>query len=374
MAHGKMAGAERVLLELLAETPRGTVLVCVPEDSPLGARVVALGHSVQDFSLPKLREERSVFHFAGSYLAALRTLRRTLVAEDVSVVHAFVAVTSKVVAPAAWLTRTPAILSVHEITTPDSIGFLRSRLQRIFAISSFRRITAVSQFVADSLVSDGYPSNRIAVLHNGIARRAPRVNTSEQRAMLGLPADALIFVVAGRLTRWKGQQIALDAFIRFRKSHPNVDAHLLIVGGPFEEVDRVFERELTAKVGSEHLHDSVHLYGHQDEVEPFYDAADVVLVPSLEPDPFPTVVLEAGLAGRPVIATDQGGAREAVVHGQTGLVVSPTIEAFSKAMDTAMDPVWRLTVGEAALLHVEREFSRSQFAGRVFAEWEAAKQ
>jgi hypothetical protein len=80
----------------------------------------------------------------------LRTLRRTLVVEDVAVVHAFLAVTSKVVAPAAWLTRTPAILSVHEITTPDSIGYARSRPQRIFAISSFRRITAVSQFVADS--------------------------------------------------------------------------------------------------------------------------------------------------------------------------------------------------------------------------------
>jgi glycosyltransferase involved in cell wall biosynthesis len=83
------------------------------------------------------------------------------------------------------------------------------------------------------------------------------------------------------------------------------------------------------------------------------------------------VILESGLAGRPVIVTDLGGAPEAVLDGVTGLVVSPTEERFACAMARAADPTWRDETGAAALLHVEAEFSRARFAQRMFAEWAA---
>lgn len=373
MPHGQMAGAERVLLELLAETPPGNVVVCAPRDSPLGAAVDALGHQTRDFSLPKFRDSGPLQYLA-SYSRALRTLRQTVLNERIEVIHGFVAFTIKVVIPVATITSTPAIVSVHEMTTSESIGRLRSVLQRYLTSRSAIRITAVSQYVATALLSMGYPSDRVVVIYNGIDRSTPRTEQSAARAALGIPEGSLAFLLAGRLTRWKGQLVAIEAFERFCKNHPDSEANLLVVGGPFEATDREYEAELKRRIGNSATREHIHMYGYRSDIEVFYDAADIVLVPSIEPEPLGMVVLEAGLAGRPAIVTDLGGAHEAVVDGVTGLVVSPTADRFESAMTRAADSTWRDEAGSAALHHIEEQFSRARFAQRMFAEWATAAQ
>jgi glycosyltransferase involved in cell wall biosynthesis len=368
MPHGKMAGAERVLLELLAETPPGGVVVCAPRDSPLGTAVVALGHKIRDFSLPKFRDS-GPWHFVASYARALHTLRRIVLDEQIDVIHGFVAFTIKIVIPVAKITSTPALVSVHEMTTSASIGGIRSRLQRCLASRSAIRITAISQYVATALLSMGYPSDRVIVIYNGMDRSTPRTTQATARAQLAIPERSLVFLVPGRLTRWKGQLVAIEAFALFCKSHPEVDADLLVVGGPFEATDQAYETEVRRQIIDSGIPEHIHMFGHRSDMEAFYDAADVVLVPSIEPEPLGMVVLEAGLAARPVIVTDLGGAREAVLDGVTGLVVSPTKDRFGCAMTQAADRTWRAEAGRAALDHIERQFSRSRFAERMFAEW-----
>jgi glycosyltransferase involved in cell wall biosynthesis len=369
MPHGKVAGAERVLCELLAETEPGTAVVCLPEGSPLAERVVALGHQVRDFRLPKLSGPASAVSFPWRYLRACRDLRAVVREENVTVLHSFVAFTIKAVAPVALLTRTPALLSVHEITTRAAIGGWRSRLQRWLAVAAFRRITAVSRYVAESLIAQGYPAERIVVVHNGIARSSAPAERAAARTSLGLPADALVVLVVGRLTRWKGQDVAIRAFARFSAGWRGADPRLAVVGGPFEPDDAAFETELHRSAAAGPLADRVTFFGQRQDTEVFYDAADVVLVPSLEPDPFPTVVLEAGLAGRCVVASDLGGAREAVVEGVTGLICPPTPEAFAGALARAADPEWRTHVESKARVHIEEEFSRPGFARAIHEQW-----
>jgi glycosyltransferase involved in cell wall biosynthesis len=368
MPHGKLAGAERVLLELLADTPPGAVVVCAPRDSPLGAAVAGLGHQVREFALPKLRES-GPWRYLVSYATALRRLRRIVLDERVDVIHGFVAFTIKVVIPVAKLTSTPALVSVHEMTTCESIGRLRSLLQRSMTSRSAVRITAVSQYVATALLSAGYPPDRVVVIYNGMDRSTPRTQQRVARARLGIAEPSLVFLVPGRLTRWKGQLVAVEAFDRFRQSHPDLDADLVVVGGPFEATDRAYESELRRRVSDSGSRDRIHMYGYRSDIEGFYDAADVVLVPSIEPEPLGMVVLEAGLAARPAIVTDLGGAREAVRDGVTGLVVSPTQDRFECAMSRAADPRWREEAGRASLHHVEERFSRTRFARRMRAEW-----
>jgi glycosyltransferase involved in cell wall biosynthesis len=368
MPHGKLAGAERVLLELLAETPPGMVVVCAPRDSPLGAAVAALGHRIRDFSLPKFREA-GPWRYIASYARALRTLRRIVLDEGVEVIHGFVAFTIKAVIPVARMTKTPALVSVHEMTTSESIGGARSLLQRYLASRSALRITAVSQYVATALVSMGYPSDRVVVIYNGIDRATPRSERSVARACLGLPGQSLVFLMPGRLTRWKGQLVAIDAFDRFCQDHPDLRAELLVVGGPFEATDRDYEAALRQRISDSGASEHIHMYGYRADVDVFYDASDVVLVPSIEPEPLGMVVLEAGLAARPAIVTDLGGAPEALLDGTTGLVASPTAVQFERAMSRAADPEWRELAGRKALQHIEEQFSRSRFAQGMFAEW-----
>ncbi len=369
MAHGKMAGAERILLELLTDTAPAGVVVCAPQASALAGEVEAIGHRVWDFSLPKLAEVGSAAGYARCLTGALGRLAALVRDEPVGVLHAFVANTVKAVAPVAAVTGIPALVSVHEMTDAAAIGGLRSRLQRWPATLTMAKITAVSQAVADRLVAAGYPADRVVVVHNGIARRAPRTPAAAARRQLGLPAEGLVIGVVGRLTRWKGQDVALEAFARFAQRHPDLPAHLAVAGGPFEASDVAYEQRLRQQAGRPPLAGRVHLLGHRQDAELVYDALDVVLVPSVEADPFPTVVLEAGLAGRPVVASALGGAGEAVVDGWTGLVTDPTADAFAGALERMVDPAWRARAGAVATVHVQRHFSRHRFAADLHRLW-----
>jgi len=373
MGQGHVAGGERILLELLAETPPGEVVVCAPAGSDLAGQVSALGHGVADFSLPKLRHSPGPAYVA-AYLRAVLAVRRTVRREHAEVVHAFLAFSMKVVAPVALATRTPALASVHEVTTARTIGPARARAQRLMA-TRFRRVTAVSRYVADALVASGYPPERVVVIHNGVARRSPPRPRAEARQALGLAPDALTYVLVGRLFHLKGHHVAIEALARLvgpgaGSGSAITDARLVIVGGPVEPGDEHYHQELRSLAGRLGVDGIVDFMGQRPDVEAFYDAADVVLVPSVEPDAFPTVVLEAGLAGRPVVVTDMGGGCEAVVHGRTGLVAPPEPGAFAGAMAQMADPDARHAMGAAAASHIATHFSRARFAAHMHEQWE----
>ena len=363
-----MAGGERILLHLLAEVDPGEVVVCAPVASPLGEEVRALGHEMVDFAAPKL-DRRAPAAFAGTTTRAVLTLGRAVRRQRLGVLHCFVASATKVVAPVAASTRTPALLSVHEITTPAAIGVVRSQVQRRLS-TVYRRVTAVSAYVAGALVDSGYRADRVVVVHNGIARRRQPMAAGEARRRLGMGAG-LRFGVVGRLTRWKGHHVALEAFAAYCAAGGEGD--LVVVGGPFEAGDEAYARQLHAMAAVAPLAGRVHFAGHQADTEPWYDALDGVVVPSIEPDPFPTVVLEAGLAGRPVAVSALGGGREAVVDGVTGIVCEPVPAALTAAFRRMADEQWRRRAGEAARAHVEDRFSRDRFASEVRAQWAAVR-
>lgn len=370
-AQGDIGGAERVLLHLLEQVPVGEAVVCAPAGSELATAVAAIGHPVRHLRLPKLVHSGSTWSYAGEYLRALKSLVSVLRAERASVVHGFASFTVKIVIPASAITGVPAVIGVHEITTPASIGRLRSGAQRLLAARRATSFIAVSKYVADSLISSGYPARRVHVVHNGIVRSVPRVPSGEARADLGLAPEAIVFLVVARLSRWKGVHVAIDAFARY-SGGDSPPARLLVVGGPAEPGDEAYRDSLHAQVLSLGLEHLVQLFGPRSDVERFYDACDVVLVPSIEPDPFPTVVLEAGLAGRATVVTAMGGAREAVVDGVTGLVAEPTPEGFATAMARSVESAWHVAAGKAALAHVESSFDLPSFAAAIRDQWRAA--
>lgn len=368
-AHGRISGGERVLLELLSEVAPGPVVVAAPVCSELADEVRHLGHRVVDFSLPKLRQVPSTLAYARAYGRAVCSLWHAVGAEQVDLLHGFVATTAKVVAPVALARRVPAMLSVHEMTTPSDIGVVRSLAQTAAARTGIDQVTAVSAWVADALVGSGYRSDQVAVVHNGVARRGPPVAVVEARRMLGIPLGPVVFAVVGRLTPWKGQLVAIEALALLRRGADAPAAVLVVAGGPFEPADRGYLDELRRRATLPDVAGAVIFLGHQRDVWPVYDAADVVLVPSIEPDPFPTVVLEAGAARRPVVVTALGGAGEAVDDGVTGYVRPPTPAAFADAMGRALDVSWRDRAGERAALKMAGELSRANYARQMTGFW-----
>jgi len=161
------------------------------------------------------------------------------------------------------------------------------------------------------------PVERTTVIPNGVDERVfGQMTRSAARRELGLDADVPIVLLIGRLSalKDKGQDVLLDAAaILAREGEPT---QFLIVGGG------EWESELSRRILSEGLRDTVELTGPTNRPELYYTACDIVAMPSRF-EAFPYVILEGQASGRAIVASLVSGMGEMVSHGQDGYLVPP---------------------------------------------------
>src|SRR5258707_4574050 len=131
-----------------------------------------------------------------------------------------------------------------------------------------------------------------------------------------VPEDAAIVMLPGRLTRWKGGLDFIEAIARLGRR----DVCCLLVGA---EQRRGFRRELEARIERRGLGGMFRIVEDCRDMPAAYVLADVVVSASTDPEGFGRVILEAQAMGRPVVATDHGGARETILPGATGWAPPP---------------------------------------------------
>jgi len=182
---------------------------------------------------------------------------------------------------------------------------------------------------------------------------------------LGIPHGAPVVGYVGRLTRDKGIPELLDAFDQLLLSHP--DARLLLVGWFDESEDRL-SQEQRARIKA---HPRIVYTGFVPDTSAYYRALDVLLLPTWR-EGFPNVALEAAASGIPVITTLTTGAKDAVVHGVTGLLVAPgSADALARSMELLLaDSKMRAEMGQAARRWVIRHFARRRVLNETVALYE----
>ncbi len=146
------------------------------------------------------------------------------------------------------------------------------------------------------------------------------------------PASQRIILMPGRLTAWKGQSVLLDALARLKAAGRHVDNWTAVFVGDAQGRDS-YAQMLQDKVKRLNMRGRVIFHGHCDDMPAAYLASDVVICPSTEPEAFGRVPVEAQAMGRPIIATDHGGAAETVIMEGGNRVEGPT--------------GWRTTPGDA---------------------------
>lgn len=229
--------------------------------------------------------------------------------------------------------------------------------------------TAPSRALAAAFADNDMPL--MEVVHNGIDldewRRPDESVVAELRSRLGL-AGKRVILVAGRLTEEKGLRQTLLALDRLRETIPAVRLLLLTA--------RAIADQIPADLG--HLRASITIGGWLSgaELRAAYHLADVVAVPSIYIDPFPTVNLEAMAAGKAVVATCFGGSPEIVLDGETGFIVNPLqVEAFAGRLQQLLrDDALRATMGERGRERVRAHFSLEGQVARMLKIYERALQ
>jgi len=141
-----------------------------------------------------------------------------------------------------------------------------------------------------------------------------------ERGRLGIGEDRKVFLLAGRLVPWKGQEVFLEALAIVREKHPGV---LGLIVGHDPSPDGYYLKELKSRAAAMKLEDNVCFLGWQQDVWSLYGAADAVVHASAKPEPFGLVILEAMLAARPVIATRAGGVVDLIEDGVSGSLIPP---------------------------------------------------
>lgn len=212
------------------------------------------------------------------------------------------------------------------------------------------KIFAVSGALAQALKDNGI--NNVEVLHNGID-----VGDWEVPSQKKMEDEREYIFFGGRLSAAKGAEALISSMKEVLPVKSN--ARLLIVGETSEYSNRI--QQFAHKHGMEDL---ILFAGQKSwaEMKHMYSLATLVIVPSLCFDWFPTVVLEAMASKKPVIATCFGGAKEAVVNGETGFVVDPrnTSELADKILFLLSNNVAAEKMGLTGYERVQREFSQEK--------------
>jgi glycosyltransferase involved in cell wall biosynthesis len=270
--------------------------------------------------------------------------------------------TLAVIVGAYWAKRRqiPHIWHIHEILPGP--GPLVKMLAGLLDQSTPRPI-AVSQAVAEHW-KPLLKKSKIEVIHNGLPYADFQVEYSDTKAKLGLSPEQVIIGMIGRINPGKGQLFFLELADRLSKKFPKT--HFILVGDPFPGYEPILE-EIRNEIRDKGLESKVNYLGFRDDIPKVMAALDVFVLPSILPDSFPTVILEAMAAAKPVVATRSGGASEMVLEGETGFLipissVEKGVEALQKLIQ---DPDLRQKMGEAGRKRVLKEFGLEAFEEKI---------
>jgi glycosyltransferase involved in cell wall biosynthesis len=323
-----MYGADIGLLHSLRSLDRETYhpIVILPSEMPTGMlspELDRLGVEYHFAHLGILRRKfltaRAIIPLMMELIRGVAYVRSTARKRNVALVYVNTIVTVSG-AIGGKLAGVPVLWHIREILSmPRPIRWVLHKTLSHCAT----RIVCVSNAVRDSLLREAPDlAGKAVVVYNAVSVSTNNSHRKDKsfRQELGVPRNALLVGMVGRLLHWKGQEVLAEAAALVLKVHP--DVHFVAVGSYFADEIHYLER-LTALVKSLGIDERFHLADYHSNVTEVYRALDIFVLPSTKPEPFGRVTVEAMTQGRAVIATNHGGTPELIQDGVTGMLVPP---------------------------------------------------
>ncbi len=287
--------------------------------------------------------------------------------KHVNIVHA----RSRAPAWSAWLaakrSRVPFVTTFHGVYSFDG----RLKLGYNAIMTRGKRVIANSTFIAGHIRKNyGIPLTRLRIIHRGVdldrfdANKVPAERVvalaNDWRLEDGLP----VIMLPGRLTRWKGQSFFIEAIAALGRK----DIRCLLVGSDQGRTN--YRREVEKMIAINGLNEVVRIIENCTDMPAAYMLTDVVVSASTDPEAFGRIIPEAQALGRPVIATNHGGALETVIQGETGWLVPPgDVLALTNAIEhvLALDGDARMVLAQKAVENVRKKFSKSTMCAKTLS-------
>jgi glycosyltransferase involved in cell wall biosynthesis len=335
-----LSGGELALLRLLAALEGVDAHVILAEHGPLVHRLEAIGVSVE--VMPLGNSARKITRHAigaaslfgpGALATGVYSLRlaRRLRRLRPDLVHTNSLKAALYGGAAGKLAGVPVVWHIRDRIAPDYLGVRATSIVRRAARRLPDVVIANSGTTLAELGVDGYVIPSPVPPIRDLSRNGERPFTAG---------------MVGRIARWKGQHIFLEAFAR---AFPDGDERAIVVGAPlFGRDDERYERELHALANSLGLESRVIFTGFVEDVPRWLEQFDVLVHASVLPEPFGQVVVEGMAAGLPVVASNAGGPAEIVEDGVQGFLISPgDIDALSEVLaHLEREPGLRAQTGE----------------------------
>ncbi len=306
--------------------------------------------------------------YPGNTAATILRLAWYIHQRHISVVHCNGPKSQIYGALAALLGGVPSVLWLHNI--PDTHLGKDLMADVAFLLPSSR------------LLTNSAATNQAAINHPFI-RKTPRVLwygidlTYFQRIAPAIKAEPSVadgdkhIVLLGRIQSWKGQHVLIEAVPLVRARRHDVRFH--IVGSPSQGTDLPYYHALLDRVHDLGLDDVVEFAPQTTDTSPWYTRADIVVNASIPGEAFGLVVIEALACGRPVVATNTGGALDSMDGGKVGGLLVPPDDApaLAEALIYLLDhPGEAAALAEAGRERVLRLYSADRMVADLQALYE----
>lgn len=274
---------------------------------------------------------------------SLTKLVRVFLQEKPYIVHANTPKASLLSMVAAKICGVPnRLYTVTGLRFETTSGVFRKLLLMMEKITCYcaTKVIPEGEGVRKTLLRDKITKKPLSVIHNGningidttFYALSSVIDTAiELRQRLNIERSSFVFVFVGRLVKDKGINELIDAFERLYEINQTIT--LLLVGSYEEKLDPLAPETLIAIKS----HNAIKHVGYQNDVRPYFKAADALVFPSYR-EGFPNVVMQAGAMELPSIVTDINGCNEIIIDNTNGVIIPPQdADALFSAMKKFID-------------------------------------
>lgn len=286
-------------------------------------------------------------------------LMKVIQTYKVDVVHA----RSRAPAWSAWLAarkcKTIFITTWHGVY--QAKWFAKHWYNRVMTYG--QKVIAISHYIAELLQNQYHvEKERISIISRGVDLEVfnpnlflgNRINLLAQN--WSISEEQKIIILPGRITEWKGHELLMRAFAEIKVKYPD---WICIFVGPVKHKDH-FLKKLLELADYLKIKDSVYFVGNSQDMPAVLALANIVVVPSIKPEPFGRVVIEAQAMEKPVVVANHGGAAETIEDGVTGYLFTPgSVNNLAMILDQLMqksddDLKW---IGRIAREEVQKKYT-----------------